>query len=145
MNQRDWLEGQQFTKMGQKYPHDWLYLQLINSDKRLLQSPFKANFFRWRHLALASTKLISQWAGSTQLTGVRRGDDNESDNEPLDVGAVHSVWTRYSLIVSPHKSATPKNFKYNYHVTYNSLWYFMVSMSPCSYSVMQPAVQICIN
>jgi hypothetical protein len=27
------LEGQQFTKLGRKYQHDWLYLQTINSDK----------------------------------------------------------------------------------------------------------------
>jgi hypothetical protein len=32
-------EGQQFTKLGGKYQHDYLYLQSINSDKRLLQSP----------------------------------------------------------------------------------------------------------
>ncbi len=25
-------EGQQFTKLGRKYQHDWLYLQSINSD-----------------------------------------------------------------------------------------------------------------
>jgi hypothetical protein len=27
------LEGQQFTKLGRKYQHDWLYLQSVNSDK----------------------------------------------------------------------------------------------------------------
>jgi hypothetical protein len=27
------LQGQQFTKLGWKYQHDWLYLQSINSDK----------------------------------------------------------------------------------------------------------------
>ncbi len=26
------LEGKQFTKLGRKYQHDWLYLQSINSD-----------------------------------------------------------------------------------------------------------------
>ncbi len=36
------LEGQQFTKLGRKYHHDWLYLQSMNSDKQL-QSPFKGN------------------------------------------------------------------------------------------------------
>ncbi len=29
------LEGQQFTKLGRKYQHDWLNLQSINSDKHL--------------------------------------------------------------------------------------------------------------
>jgi hypothetical protein len=32
-------EGQQFTKLGQEYQHDCLYLQCINSDKHLQQSP----------------------------------------------------------------------------------------------------------
>ncbi len=41
MNQtREKLEGQQFTKLGRKYQPDWLYLQSINSDKHLPQSPF---------------------------------------------------------------------------------------------------------
>ncbi len=48
------LEGQQFTKLGRKYQHDWLYLQSINSDKHLPQSPFTGQFFRWRHFALIS-------------------------------------------------------------------------------------------
>ncbi len=39
------LEGQQFTKLGQKYQHDWLYLHYINSDKHLPQSPFTGQFF----------------------------------------------------------------------------------------------------
>ncbi len=26
------LEGRQFTKLGRKYQHDWMYLQSINSD-----------------------------------------------------------------------------------------------------------------
>jgi hypothetical protein len=29
------LEGQQLTKLGRKYQHDWMYLQSINSDKHL--------------------------------------------------------------------------------------------------------------
>jgi hypothetical protein len=48
------LEGQQFTKLGRKYQHDWLYPQSINSDKQLAQSPFTSQFFRWRHFALVS-------------------------------------------------------------------------------------------
>ncbi len=41
------LEGQQFTKLGRKYQHDWLYLQSINCDKHLprLRSPFTGQFF----------------------------------------------------------------------------------------------------
>jgi hypothetical protein len=39
------LEGQQFIKLGRIYQHDWLYLQSINSDKHLLQSPFPSQFF----------------------------------------------------------------------------------------------------
>jgi hypothetical protein len=50
------LEGQQFAKLGRKYQHDWLYIQSINSNKHLLQSPF----FRWRHFAVVSVLLISQ-------------------------------------------------------------------------------------
>jgi hypothetical protein len=34
------FEGQQFTKMGRKYHHDWMCLQSINSDKHLPQSPW---------------------------------------------------------------------------------------------------------
>ncbi len=36
---RRW-EGKQFTKLGRKYQHDWLYLQTINSDKHLPLSPY---------------------------------------------------------------------------------------------------------
>jgi hypothetical protein len=40
------LGGQQFTRLSQKYQqHDWLYLQSINSDKHLPQSPLLVNFF----------------------------------------------------------------------------------------------------
>ncbi len=39
------LEGQQFTKLGRKYQHDWQYLQYINSKKHLPQSPFTGKFF----------------------------------------------------------------------------------------------------
>ncbi len=39
------LEGQQFTKLGRKYQHHWLYLQSINSDKHLPQSPFTGQYF----------------------------------------------------------------------------------------------------
>ncbi len=39
------LEGHQFTKLGRKYQHDWLYLQSINSDKHLPQSPFIGQLF----------------------------------------------------------------------------------------------------
>jgi hypothetical protein len=47
-----WLEGQQFTKLGRKYQQDWLYLQSLNSDKHLTQSPFTGQLFIWRHFAL---------------------------------------------------------------------------------------------
>ncbi len=57
------LEGQQFTKLGQKYQHDWLYLRSINSDRHLPQSPFiQVNFFRWRHFSFVSIYLISPWS-----------------------------------------------------------------------------------
>jgi len=39
------IDGQQFTKVGRKYQHDWLYIQSINSDKHLLQSPFTGQFY----------------------------------------------------------------------------------------------------
>ncbi len=57
------LEGQQFTKLGRKFQHDWLYLQSINSDKHLPQSPFTGQFFRWRHFALVSIEiqLVHDW------------------------------------------------------------------------------------
>jgi hypothetical protein len=29
-----------FTMLSRKYQHDWLYLQSINSDKHLPESPF---------------------------------------------------------------------------------------------------------
>ncbi len=37
------LEWQQFKKLGRKYQHDWLYLQM-DYDKRLPPSPFTGNF-----------------------------------------------------------------------------------------------------
>jgi hypothetical protein len=39
------LEGQQFTKLGQKNQQYWMYLQSIISDKHLPQSPFTGQFF----------------------------------------------------------------------------------------------------
>jgi hypothetical protein len=49
------LEGQQFTRLGRKYQHDWLYLQSVNSDKHLPQRhPLQVYIFRWGHFALAS-------------------------------------------------------------------------------------------
>jgi hypothetical protein len=48
------LEKQQFTKLRRKYEHDWPYL--INACRKV---PLLANFFKWRHFALVSTKLIS--------------------------------------------------------------------------------------
>jgi hypothetical protein len=41
-----WGEGQQFTKLGRKYQHDQLYLQSINSDKHLPQSPISGQFIQ---------------------------------------------------------------------------------------------------
>ncbi len=38
--------GQQFTKLGLKFEHDWLYLRSINFDKHLPQSPFTCNSFQ---------------------------------------------------------------------------------------------------
>ncbi len=45
-------------KLGRKYQHDRLYLQSINSDKQLPQSPYTRSIFRWRHFALPSMSLI---------------------------------------------------------------------------------------
>jgi hypothetical protein len=38
-----------------------MYLQSINSDKHLLQSPFTGQFFRRQHFTFVSIKLISPW------------------------------------------------------------------------------------
>ncbi len=46
LNQREEeRDGQQFTKPGRKYQHNWLYLQSINFEKHLPQSPFPRHFF----------------------------------------------------------------------------------------------------
>ncbi len=42
---REKIRAQQFTKLGRKYQHDWLYLQSMNSDKNLQQSPFTGQYF----------------------------------------------------------------------------------------------------
>jgi hypothetical protein len=55
-------EGQQFTKLGRKYQHDWLYLQSINSGKHLPQSHLTDKFFRRQHFALVFMWLISPCA-----------------------------------------------------------------------------------
>jgi hypothetical protein len=39
------LKRQQFTKLGRKYQHEWMYLQSISCDKHLPQSPLQVNFF----------------------------------------------------------------------------------------------------
>ncbi len=44
LNKREEERGKQFTKLGQKYQHDGLYLQSINSYKHLPQSPFTCQF-----------------------------------------------------------------------------------------------------
>ncbi len=43
LNERK-LKGQQFTKLGRKNQHEWLYLPSINFDKNLPQSPFAGQF-----------------------------------------------------------------------------------------------------
>ncbi len=56
------LEGQQVTKLGRKYQHDWMYLQSINSDKHLPQSPFTGKFLDdILLLGFYSIYLISRW------------------------------------------------------------------------------------
>jgi hypothetical protein len=37
--------GQQFTKLGRKYQHDYLYLQSLNFDKHLPQNTFTGQYF----------------------------------------------------------------------------------------------------
>jgi hypothetical protein len=51
-------EGQQFTKLGRKYQHDLLYLQSINFDKHLPQSPITGQFYLGWHFAFPSMSLI---------------------------------------------------------------------------------------
>jgi hypothetical protein len=41
LNKSEGERGKQFTKLGRKYQHDGQYLQSINSDKHLSQSPDK--------------------------------------------------------------------------------------------------------
>jgi hypothetical protein len=50
---REKVRGAIVHKAGSKIS-TWLYLQSINSDKHLPQSPFTGQFFRWRHFALVS-------------------------------------------------------------------------------------------
>jgi hypothetical protein len=62
------FEGQQFTKLGRKYQHVWLYLQSVNSDKHMPQIPFIGSFFRWRHFAWVSIMyswLVQDSVGAT--------------------------------------------------------------------------------
>ncbi len=56
---REKVREQKFAKLGQKYQHDWLYLQSINSDEHLLQSPLQVNWLRWRHFALVSIYVVN--------------------------------------------------------------------------------------
>ncbi len=53
------MEGQQFTKLSQKYQHDWLHLQYTNSDKHLPQSPFTDKFFYITTFFFGVYKVIS--------------------------------------------------------------------------------------
>jgi hypothetical protein len=62
------LEGQQFTKLGRKYPHDWLYLQSISSGYTCRKVFLHVNFFRRRHFALVSIKLISRCEAPRNLS-----------------------------------------------------------------------------
>jgi hypothetical protein len=56
------LEGQQLSKLGQKY--QLVYLQSLNSDKHLPQSPFTGQFFRWRHFAFVSYSALRSCMGT---------------------------------------------------------------------------------
>jgi hypothetical protein len=44
LNQGKKGEGQQFTQLSPKYQHDCPYLQSINSDKHMPQSPLTGQF-----------------------------------------------------------------------------------------------------
>ncbi len=55
------LERQEFTKLGQKYQHDWLYFQSINSDKHLQQRLFTGQFSDDDIFAFLSIYLISSY------------------------------------------------------------------------------------
>jgi hypothetical protein len=58
------FEGQQFTKLGRKYQHDWLYLHKLwlNTYHKV---PLRVNTFRWQHFALVFSWLISPWLYQT--------------------------------------------------------------------------------
>ncbi len=45
LNQREGLRGNSSQSWVEKNQHDWMYLQFINSDEHLPQSPFTVNFF----------------------------------------------------------------------------------------------------
>jgi hypothetical protein len=52
------LEGQNFTKLDQKYQHDSLNLLSINSNKHLPQSPFEwVNYSTWQYYKSSETIL----------------------------------------------------------------------------------------
>ncbi len=85
--------------VSKKCQNDWLYLQSINYNKHLPQSPFTVNFFRWRHFALVSIHLISPWEKERQ-----RNDDFHKryystvclisagfGNKPTDVEAYREI------------------------------------------------------
>jgi hypothetical protein len=64
------LEGQQFTKLGQKYQHMIeIYLQSLHSDKHLPQSPFTGKFFLDGNLSLwfPYSYIISPWSAAKSL------------------------------------------------------------------------------
>ncbi len=50
LKQREGYRGKSSQRWVEKYQHDLLYLQLINSDKHLPQSPLQVIFW-WRHFA----------------------------------------------------------------------------------------------
>jgi hypothetical protein len=59
---QSWVENTNMTECTQEIG----YLQSINTDKHLPQSPFLSQFFRWQHFALPSMSLIFLWGLYTQ-------------------------------------------------------------------------------
>ncbi len=112
------LEWHPFTKLGRKYRHDWLYLQSINLDKHLPQSPFTDQFFLW-HFALEPIKLISQWLILFLILGVfSRGEMARRVLQPREAHCLRGwartpqLCPRKEMIVCPFNITTTDSFSW---------------------------------
>ncbi len=120
-------EGQQFTKLGRKYQHDWLYLQSINSKKRLLQSPFTGQFFLDGDILFWCLYSVNLSIPSSVSRPICKDDFMCCSNIHHHLDDGHSAPTRHLVRLWSHPVdmfLLPILFIVQVHTFVHTFWYF---------------------